>query len=322
MLPVSICLTTWNRAKLLPGTLDSLLQQSFGDFELIISDDCSIDETERVCRQYQERDSRVRYFRNPVNVNMPGNLNAAIQKATGKYVANLHDGDIYRTDLIEKWYQALEDQPSTAFVFNDYRALTGSREETFRMPFGPVVEGKAIALHYLRTVSSCVWGTVMARASAYRELGHFDERFGFISDVEMWLRLASRFDAAYVPEPLITLGERPADHPFRHGLWRAAFWAFRIYGRCLELFESQIPEECAFYRGIYRQTRRRYFIRTMLHCARHAQWERVREGLRIWRDSDDSVLAGLGALFRIFEEMPEWYDAKYWQMARLREENN
>jgi hypothetical protein len=60
----------------------------------------------------------------------------------------------------------------------------------------------------------------------------------------------------------------------------------------------------------------------MLHCARHAQWARVREGLRIWRDSDDRVLAGFGAFFSIFEEMPQWYDAKYWQMARLQEENN
>src|SRR6478735_5455523 len=94
-LPVSVCLTTYNRASLLPGTLDSILAQRFADFELIIGDDCSTDGTEELCRAYARRDSRVRYVRNERNLRMPGNLNSALQRATGEYVANLHDGDVY-----------------------------------------------------------------------------------------------------------------------------------------------------------------------------------------------------------------------------------
>ena len=78
---VSLCLTAFNRAHLLPGTLDSILVQSFPDFELIINDDCSKDQTQEVCLEYMQRDSRIKYFRNETNLNMPGNLNAALRRA-------------------------------------------------------------------------------------------------------------------------------------------------------------------------------------------------------------------------------------------------
>ena len=86
MLPVSICITTYNRAGTLQQTLESVLAQRFDDFELIISDDCSTDETEDIVRSYESKDKRVRYFRNQHNLKMPGNLNAAIQHAQGEYI--------------------------------------------------------------------------------------------------------------------------------------------------------------------------------------------------------------------------------------------
>ena len=81
MLPVSICLTTYNRGEALACTLESLLVQSFPDFELIISDDCSTDRTAEIVATYQDRDRRVKYRRNATNLSMPGNLNAVISEA-------------------------------------------------------------------------------------------------------------------------------------------------------------------------------------------------------------------------------------------------
>jgi len=72
--PVSVVLTTYNRASLLRETLESILKQSYGDFELIISDDCSTDNTESICREYSQRDPRIQYYRNENNLDMPGNL--------------------------------------------------------------------------------------------------------------------------------------------------------------------------------------------------------------------------------------------------------
>src|SRR5438445_10662431 len=122
MFPVSICLTTYNRGTVLAATVDSILKQSFGDFELVISDDCSTDKPEAICRDYESNDKRVKYFRNSTNLGMPGNLNAAIRRTSGQYIANLHDGDLYRQDLIEKWKEALDSVAEAPFVFNAYNA--------------------------------------------------------------------------------------------------------------------------------------------------------------------------------------------------------
>jgi len=65
---VSICLTTYNRASVLSQTIDSLLTQTFSDFELIINDDCSTDDTKQVCRDYETRDKRVKYYCNTHNL--------------------------------------------------------------------------------------------------------------------------------------------------------------------------------------------------------------------------------------------------------------
>jgi glycosyltransferase involved in cell wall biosynthesis len=314
--PVSICLTTYNRASVLPATLDSLLAQSFGDFELIISDDCSTDDTERVCRSYQDRDSRVQYFRNGENLRMPGNLNAAIQRAKGGYIANVHDGDVYRRDLIEKWKSALDELPTATFVFNAYEAV--SREGTrtvLRHQDGRRMDGREIALHYFKTFTSCVWGTVMARRSAYERAGLFNAKFGFISDVDMWLRLAYDADVAYVPEPLITITPREPDHPYAFVHWRHRFWTLGIYVDHLNRFRLKLPSETARYRASYPSRSRALFLRDMALCVKHGRWDRAREGLAIWRDAGDGFLRFLGKSLGSDRDLPDWYSKDFWRMA-------
>ena len=210
---VSVVLTTYNRAHLLGATIESILSQSLEDFELIVCDDASQDATEQVGREYEKRDHRVRYRRGVRNLGMPGNLNAGIEASAAEYIANLHDGDLYERTLLEKWSAALDTYPRAAFVFNAYR-VTGADGSTvciFREPLDPCVAGSDLLerIFFRRwRFDSPVWGTVMGRRSAYRAVGLFDPRFGFVADVDMWLRLAEKFDVAYIPEPLIVLPSR------------------------------------------------------------------------------------------------------------------
>ena len=212
---VSVVLTTYNRAHILGATIDSILSQTLQDFELIICDDASKDGTEQVCREYEKQDRRVRYLRGAKNVGMPGNLNAGIKACAADYVANLHDGDFYDSSLLEKWAAALDSSPRAAFVFNAYRQINseGRTIGIDRLPLEPCVPGSLLLeqVFFRRwQMDSPVWGTVMARRSAYFSAGLFDPRFGFIADVDMWLKLAERFDVAYIPEPLIALPSRDA----------------------------------------------------------------------------------------------------------------
>ena len=317
--PVSICLTTYNRAAVLRASIDSLLAQSYGEFELIISDDRSTDDTEAICREYEARDSRVRYFRNAENLKMPGNLNAAIGRASGTYVANLHDGDVFRRDLIEKWKAALDDAPAAAFVFNQYQSFDRhGRPRIDRSPHERSRDAREIPLHFFRTFTSCVWGTVMARRSAYRTAGPFNPAYGFISDVDMWLRLARDHEVAYVAEPLITITPREPQHPYAFVHWRVELWTFSIYVAHLEFYRDRLAAQVERYRASYPRRRRERLVRNMLICLKHRRWDRLREGLAIWRDADDRVLRALGHALGRPSDRPEWYSAEWWQRARCR----
>jgi len=235
---VSVVLTTFNRAEVLRSTLDTIVNQTLDDFELIICDDASPDHTASVAEEFSAKDSRISYHRNARNLGMPGNLNEGIRRSTGVYVANLHDGDIYSPDLLEKWAAALDRNPGAAFVFNQYRALNddGTTMRVFREDLPPVLEGKRLLedLFFRRWhFDSPVWGTVMARRSAYIEAGLFDPRFTFISDVDMWMRLAETHDVAYVAEPLISIAGRGAVPrqwiiPRDHLVLRRMFWEARM----------------------------------------------------------------------------------------------
>jgi glycosyltransferase involved in cell wall biosynthesis len=212
---VSVVLTTYNRASVLPQTVESILSQTYSEFELLICDDASQDDTECICRDYQRRDRRVRYRAGQQNVGMPGNLNAGIAASSGAYIANLHDGDLYEPTLLARWTAALDAFPQAGFVFNAYRPIDvhGQTVCIHKEALPPCVRGSVLLeeLFFRRWRFDCpVYGTVMGRRSAYLSVGLFDQRFGFLSDVDMWLRLAERFDVAYIPEALITLPSREA----------------------------------------------------------------------------------------------------------------
>ena len=228
--------------------------------------------------------------------------------------ANLHDGDIYRDDLIGKWKQALDEFPSASFVFNAYEviAVDGSRSiarETY--------EGKLprhyIARHHFRTMTSCVWGTVMTRADAYSRAGHFDPAFGFISDVDMWLRLSRDADVAYVNEPLITLTPRELTHPFAYHSWQHLFWQFAIYKKHLSLYRDVLPEGVEHWEQSFAELRRKKLFRAMLSLIKHHKWDRVKEGLAVWRGSDDAWLRIMGKLTSRESWQQPWYDKTKWQ---------
>ncbi len=301
------------------ATLDSILGQTFGDFELIISDDASPDDTEEVCRDYAKRDSRIKYYRNSQNLGMPGNLNAAIRHARGTYIANLHDGDIFRSDLIEKWKNALDETPQAEFVFNAYESV--SADGTHRIwhePFcRPHMAGDLIAEHFFRTLTSCVWGTVMARASAYARFGPFNPDFGFIADIDMWLRMACGATVAYVPEPLITLTTKEVGHPWTYDVWRRLFWLFRMYAVQAERYRgrfSRLPTA-----NQHSKMLRRHFVCAMLSLMKHHRWDRAREGFGMWLDSDDVVLRAVGILLGKNSWQPHWYRPTIWESLRLRD---
>jgi glycosyltransferase involved in cell wall biosynthesis len=232
---VSIVLVTYNRCRALPSTIETILSQSYESFELLIQDDASHDGTREVCEEYARWDSRIRYVRNPENLGMPGNMNLGIRSSKGEYVAVLHDGDFYDRSLIYRWKRALDKHPKAAFVFNAYAHLNpdGDVDVVKRCPISECVSGHDLLEKVFFAdwhLWSPVWGTVMARRSAYEAAGYFESRFGFYSDVDMWMRLAENWDVAYIDEPLIALpSPKVLKHEFPLSHWKSHRLVTRIF---------------------------------------------------------------------------------------------
>jgi glycosyltransferase involved in cell wall biosynthesis len=123
---VSIGLPVYNGERYLSEALDSLLSQTFADFELIICDNASLDRTEHICRSYAEKDSRIRYMRNPANIGGNRNYALAFSLARGTYFRWAACDDLCAPTLLERCVEVLDRNPEVVLAYAKTR-LIGDR---------------------------------------------------------------------------------------------------------------------------------------------------------------------------------------------------
>lgn len=129
---VSIGLPVFNGEKYLAEAIDSFLVQSFGDFELIISDNASTDHTEEVCRKYVAADSRIHYFRNKVNVGAAHNHNLVFELSRGCYFKWAGHDDLYAPDYLARCVSVLDSEPAVALCYPKTILIDETGHETGR----------------------------------------------------------------------------------------------------------------------------------------------------------------------------------------------
>jgi len=118
---VSIGVPVYNGEKFLCEALDSLLAQTFTDFELIISDNASDDQTEIICRQYSKKDSRIKYIRQPINLGVTANFKFVLDKAIGEYFMWAAADDLQDSRFLEELVKALKANPFLYSVMCDVK---------------------------------------------------------------------------------------------------------------------------------------------------------------------------------------------------------
>lgn len=148
---VSIGLPVYNAETFLAETLDSLLAQTYTDFELIISDNASTDGTEQMCRSYAERDSRIRYTRNDTNIGGSKNFNRLFWLASGEYFKWAAADDLCAPTYLERCVEVLDHDPSVVLCFTQTQAIDG--DGTIVHDFPPTRQFDARGAHtrFLRT---------------------------------------------------------------------------------------------------------------------------------------------------------------------------
>lgn len=201
---VSVIIPTYNRANLLPRAIKSVLNQTYKDFELIIVDDGSTDNTKKVVEEFQKKDPRIKYIwqKNSGGEARPRNM--GIRHSKGEYIAFLDSDDEWLPEKLEKQVKLLNGDKKTGLVYTNAKILRNSKysEKTIFELINPKrgIIYKDLFLnrdrHFIPTL------TVIVRKNIFEKVGYFDEKLKFAPDYDLWLRIAKHTYVDYIDEVL------------------------------------------------------------------------------------------------------------------------
>lgn len=191
---ISIVLPVYNGAKYLRESIDSVLAQTYTNWELLIVDDCSKDETPAIAQEYVQRDSRIRYYRNEQNLRLPRNLNKGFLLTRGDYLTWTSDDNRFRPEALEKMHGALV-ASNAQFVYCSMDVI----DENDKLIETYIAKPESIKrLVGFNTVGACFLYT----RKAYEAVGDYDHEMILVEDYDYWQRIAMRFKTVVVEEIL------------------------------------------------------------------------------------------------------------------------
>ena len=192
---ISIVLPVYNGAKYLRESIDSVLAQTYTNWELLIVDDCSKDETPEIAQEYARKDARVRYYRNEQNLRLPRNLNKGFSLAKGDYLTWTSDDNRYRPEALAKLLSALKESTGAHLAYASYDVI----DEKDRLIETYIAkQGSIKRLIGFNTVGACFLYT----REAYETVGDYDHEMILVEDYDYWQRIAMRFKTVVVEEIL------------------------------------------------------------------------------------------------------------------------
>jgi GT2 family glycosyltransferase len=201
---VSFVLPCYKHGHFLGDCVRSILAQSFGDFEVLIMDDCSPDETPLIARSFT--DSRVRHVRNEQNLGHLANYNKGISLAQGKYIWLINVDDYLRSpQVLEKFVAVMEKVPTAAYVFCRAFSVRDGAEVPPHAIHGTTdrIYGSEEFLKRLIFRNTISTPAVMVRRTSYERVGGFEPDLPHAGDWFQWCRHAFQGDVAYCAEPMV-----------------------------------------------------------------------------------------------------------------------
>jgi len=199
---VSIIIPTYNMEDHIGRTLDSVQDQSFRSFEVIVVDDASTDGTAEIVKDKAAQDNRFRYVRLENNSNRPAvPRNLALAVARGDYVAFLDHDDLWMRNKLERQVMVLDARPDVALVHSHLWEFAANSRK-WGLLYMPNPYRRRVTYKLLLQGNRVQCSSVLARTNVLREFGGFDERpeLRAVEDFHLWLRIAHRNRIAYISE--------------------------------------------------------------------------------------------------------------------------
>lgn len=217
---VSIVMPSYNTAKYIAETVQSVLAQTYQNWELIIVDDCSTDDTNEVVKPFL-RDSRIRYLKNEKNSGAAVSRNRALREAKGKWIAFLDSDDLWMPEKLEKQIAFMKEN-GYHFSYTDYMEIDEASRPNGKTVTGPKKITKAGMFNYCWP--GCL--TVMYDAETVGLIQIADIKKN--NDYAMWLKACKKADCYLLDESLAKYRKRTGSIS-NHGYMKLVKWHYKLF---------------------------------------------------------------------------------------------
>jgi glycosyltransferase involved in cell wall biosynthesis len=253
---VSVIIPSYNHEKYVAEAIQSVLDQTYQDFEIIITDDGSIDNTVEIIKTFN--DSRIKLFCFSENRGATVAINLGIKEAKGEFIAILNSDDVFVTKKLEKQVKFLDRNPQIGAVFSyaqfideDGKDITDS-EHHYAKVFLQENRSRFEWLNYFFYNGNCLCHpSILIRRECYDIVGNYDRRLAQLPDFDLWIRLCQKYEIFIIKENLIKFRIRSnqanvsADTP--ESRIRISFETTQIFGsylndKVLENINQIFPE--------------------------------------------------------------------------------
>ena len=206
---ISILMPSYNHARFIRAAVESILAQSFPDFELLIVDDGSVDASKDIISSFQ--DNRIRYRLLDQNVGAPEAMNIALEMSGGRYVAVCNSDDEWHPEKLAKQYQYLENNPAISAVYSDVvwigddgAPLNESRLPYFKSVFKQMNRSRGSWLRDFVEGGNCLCHpSALIKREIYDIIGIYDNRLRQLPDLDMWIRLVQHANIFVMRDALV-----------------------------------------------------------------------------------------------------------------------
>ena len=251
---ISLIMSVYNGEDYLTEAIESVLNQTFKDFELIVINDCSTDKTPQILKSFEEKDERVKVHTNEVNLRLPSSLNKAISYAQGKYIARMDADDICLPDRLQKQYDFMEANPHISL--SSCRFMTLKNGVVSSGGCGGKSDNESVKALLLVT-NPILHPGIIANADVIRSL-LYDKTFTCTEDMELWTRFVmAGYNVEIMPEYLMIyrLHDKQITETTREKQYREVIEIQkRYYAKFLEKMNGE--QEDFYINGIYFREKR------------------------------------------------------------------
>ena len=201
----SIVIPLYNKETFISSTIQSVLGQTFSDFEVIIVDDCSTDKSLSVAKQM--KDSRIQIIKHSENKGLSASRNTGIKNAKANYIAFLDADDIWKPNFLQTIESLISDFPKAALYATKYELLLKNNKRVSHNFIIPEFKGRGIISNFFESnLNQAIYypSCLCVKKEVFEEVGYYNESITYSEDIDFNIRAHAKYKLAYSEKVLVT----------------------------------------------------------------------------------------------------------------------